>query len=182
MEKASPGRGTRAVMPSVVCRVSLGAPLPCESFFRPAGAVRKKALRSPPSSFFEGCSRLIPLKKLLRSPQLGVGRPETFFQRAVRSDGKSVAGKGDPRRALSLKRCRGASPSSFQQFKQVQGSSPASFEQFKAVRGGSPALFQQFKHVRGGSPASFEQFKAVRGLAPASFEKFKAVRGLPRVV
>jgi hypothetical protein len=29
-----------------------------------------------------------------------MGRPETFFRRADRSDGTSVAGKGDPSRAL----------------------------------------------------------------------------------
>jgi hypothetical protein len=142
----------------------------------------KKSSPVAPKLLLRRLQSTFSLKRLLRIPQLGVGRPETFFQRAVRSDGKSVAGKGDPRRDLSLKRCRSASPASFQQFKHVRGASPALFEQFKQVRGVSPASFEQFKAVRGGSPALFEQFKAVRGLAPASFEKFKAVRGLPRVV
>ena len=152
------------------------------SLFSVPQAVRKKALRSPPSSFFEVHRRLIPLKKLLRSPQLGVGRPETFFQRSVRADGKSVVGKGDPRRDHSLKRCQGASPASFEQFKKVQGASPALFEQFKQVRGVSPASFQKFKQVRG-LPRAVSTVQTGPGSVPRVVSKVQTGPGsVPRFV
>ena len=159
----------------------MGPRYPASLFSVPQGRSEKKLSGRPQAPSSKVAVDFFP-KKLLRSPQLGVGRPETFFQRSVRADGKSVVGKGDPRRDLSLKRCRGASPVLFEQFKQVQGASPALFEQFKQVRGLSPASFQKFKQVRG-LPRAVSKVQTRPGSLPRFVSKVQTGPGsVPRFV